>query len=247
MREKISVVMAACSGMPYIQDQVSSILAQLDADDELIVSVDPSRDDTLSFLEKTAVSDPRVRVFAGPGRGVVANFSHGLAQASNPIIFLSDQDDVWMDGKVQTVCQAMEDSDVQAVLHNCLVVDESLQGDGTTGFDLTPPRQGVASNWMKNSFRGCCMAFRKDLLKGRLPLSEKLPMHDQYLGMLAMETGKVVFLQQPYLLYRRHGSNASSMKPASLFTQLRWRLNLLRIWLGRNNGRVLLGPDEQEG
>lgn len=46
----ISVCMATYNGSLYLKQQVESILCQLTADDEIIISDDGSTDDTLSVL-----------------------------------------------------------------------------------------------------------------------------------------------------------------------------------------------------
>ena len=55
----ISVCMATYNGSRYLKQQVESILCQLAADDEIIVSDDGSTDDTLSILAD--FNDPRIK------------------------------------------------------------------------------------------------------------------------------------------------------------------------------------------
>ena len=37
-------------------------------------------------------------------------------------------------------------------------------------------------------------------------------MHDQWIGLIATRLGRVVFLEEPLLFYRRHGGNVSGGK-----------------------------------
>ena len=76
----ISVCMATYNGEKYVRQQVDSILCQLSAEDELIVSDDGSKDDTLAILK--SFSDPRVHIFINEGKhGFVGNFSNALSRA----------------------------------------------------------------------------------------------------------------------------------------------------------------------
>ncbi len=69
----ISVCMAAYNGARFIREQVDSILPQLGAEDELIVSDDGSTDGTLEIIESNA--DPRIVVSKGNGfRSPIYNF-----------------------------------------------------------------------------------------------------------------------------------------------------------------------------
>lgn len=63
----------------------------------------------------------------------------------------------------------------------------------------------------KNSYIGCCMAVRKEILKKVLPIPEKVWIHDQWIGLLAEQLGTVIFLEEPLLLYRRHGENVTEL------------------------------------
>ena len=45
--------------------------------------------------------DKRIKIFDGPGKGVISNFENAIQHTQNDIIFLCDQDDVWSSGKVK--------------------------------------------------------------------------------------------------------------------------------------------------
>ncbi len=51
---KISVCMATCNGEKYIRLQLESILSQLSASDEIIISDDSSKDNTISIINPSA-------------------------------------------------------------------------------------------------------------------------------------------------------------------------------------------------
>jgi len=75
------------------------------------------------------------------------------------------------------------------------------------------------------------MAIRRSLLRAALPFPPGIPMHDQWLGLLAELTGKVVFLDEVLMLYRRHSENMSDIRPSSPIQMLIWRVTLVReLW-----------------
>ena len=102
-KKRVSVAMAAYNGLPYIREQVTSILKNLTAEDELVISDDGSTDKTPEFLAEIAKEDARVRVVQGPGSGIKKNFENALKHCRGNYIFLADQDDIWADDKVETV------------------------------------------------------------------------------------------------------------------------------------------------
>ena len=226
-RMRRSVAMAAYNGGAYIRQQLTSVLAQLDPDDEIIVSDDGSTDDTRAIVEALSAEDSRIRLTDGPKQGLIRNFEHALSLCSGEIVFLCDQDDVWRPGKVAACTAALEAPGVWLVLHDAHVVDGELNPLHDSFFEWRGVRGGALRNLMKNSFIGCCMAFRRELLRVALPFPDGIPMHDQWLGMLALKHGKVVLLRQPLLDYRRHGGNVSADRHGSFGSMMR---NRYRLW-----------------
>ena len=222
-----SVAMATYNGGAYIREQLDSVRAQLAPDDEIIVSDDGSTDDTRAIVETLAAEDPRIRLTDGPKQGLIRNFEHALSLCTGEIVFLCDQDDVWLPGKAEACTAALTQPGVWLVLHDAHITD----GEGVrlhdSFFAWRGVRGGVVPNYLKNSFIGCCMAFRRELLDAALPFPEGIPMHDQWLGMLAMKRGKVVFLREPLLDYRRHGGNASADRHGTVSSMIR---NRYRLW-----------------
>ena len=105
----VSVAMAAYNGAPFIGNQIESILSQLKEGDELIISLDPSSDNTEEIIRAFAKRDRRIKWLRGEGKGLVNNFGNAIRHCSNDIIFLSDQDDLWKKGKVDIVLSYFED------------------------------------------------------------------------------------------------------------------------------------------
>lgn len=98
----ISVCIATYNGEKYLKEQLDSIIPQLTAQDELIISDDGSKDTTMEIIKRYAANDSRIKVYKGPGKGVIANFEFAINQTQGEFIFLADQDDVWLPEKVQT-------------------------------------------------------------------------------------------------------------------------------------------------
>lgn len=203
---RISVCMATFNGEKFVEKQLSSILSQLGQHDEVIISDDGSVDDTLVIINKFA--DSRIKVFLNKKRyGPVGNFENALRHASGELIFLSDQDDVWLSGKVSTVSSLLKNNDL--VLTNCKVVDEFGNLLSNSFFDSRNSKKGFWINLYRNSYIGCCMAFRRDILSYVLPFPHFIHMHDWWIGLLVEAKGNIAFCQDPMIMYVRHGGNAS--------------------------------------
>jgi glycosyltransferase involved in cell wall biosynthesis len=239
----ISVCIATYNGEKYIKEQLDSVLCQLGKNDEVVISDDGSTDNTLSIIQK--LNDPRIKVYphqqeqnnySGTLRTcfmVGRNAAHALKQASGDIIFLADQDDVWLENKVAACVHHLEKYDL--VLSDCIITDENLTMLYPSHFEVFGyPKINVCQNLYKTKFLGCCLAFNRALLNRVLPFPAEPIMHDVWIGLLACRYGKIKIEKTPYVLYRRHTGNASisvEEKKTSLGFKLIYRSLLLAAFI----------------
>ncbi|MBR1778909.1 MAG: glycosyltransferase family 2 protein [Clostridia bacterium] len=225
---KVSVAIAIFNGGEYLNEQLDSILVQLDKCDEIIASIDASSDDSLEILQEYAKKDNRVKVIEGANAGAIKNFEKAILNCTGDYIFLSDQDDIWLAGKVSKVKDCLKNEDIDLVLHDAKVADENLKVTCESFFRLKGSKPGILRNILKNSYMGCCMAFKGSLKGEILPFPSDIPMHDQWIGLIAEKYGKVKFLDEALVIYRRHRGNISSLERADFRTMLRWRYNIIK-------------------
>lgn len=228
---KISVALAAYNGEKYIAGQINSILPQLGENDEIIVSDDNPCGKTKSAVE--AVNDSRVLYIEGEGKGVIRNFENALKHCTGDIIFLCDQDDIWLSDKVETVLAEFEKG-AELVLHDAKVTDADLNVTEQSYFALHGSNASYFKNLLRNSFVGCCMAFTKEVASECMPFPQGIPMHDWWIALLSIKKGrKTVLLDKPLILWRRHGDNVTGGK-TSAKQKIQWRLKMIsNLCLGK--------------
>lgn len=224
---KITVCLASYNGQNFIKEQLESILSQLKATDELIVSDDISSDSTLDIVR--SFEDDRIKILSGiKFASPIGNFENALKHATGDVIFLSDQDDVWLPNKVSVMISYF--SQYEVVVSNCSIVDKDLNVIKGKFFLSGANRKGFFNNLYDNHYLGCCMAFKKEVLDIVLPFPKKIAMHDIWIGLCAEAFYRSVFVDDVLLLYRRHGKNASPTSEksrASLFAKLWHRIYFL--------------------
>ncbi len=226
---RISVALAYYNGGKYIEKQVYSILGQLGDEDELIISIDDASDGSMELLDRMADQDRRVHLLTGPGKGVVRNFEHAIAACRGDIIFLSDQDDIWKKNKVDQVMKAFRENDVDVILHNAELMDgDEVIQCGATMFDYRGSRTGLFKNFVKNSYVGCCMAFRSQIKDVILPIPEEMYMHDYWIGTAGEKMGGSGLLKECLIQYRRHEDNVTDLTHGSLSFMIGKRLSMLK-------------------
>ena len=225
--------MATYNGADYLRPQIDSILSQLSDDDELIISDDSSTDATVKITQE--IGDKRIRLLEGNTfSSPIFNFEYALQQASGELIFLADQDDIWLPEKVKTMTGALTDCDL--AVSDCAMIDESGSVVQPSFYAMRRPGPGFWKNFHKNSYLGCCMAFRAQVLDWALPFPKNVPMHDIWLGQVAEMFGKTKFCPEVLVHYRRHGLNVSpelDQSPFSLFQKIRFRFILIYRLLQR--------------
>ncbi len=237
----VSIVMATYNGKPYLAEQLSSVLAEMLPDDELIIVDDASQDGTPELLD--SMRTPAIRVVRNlTNVGVFATFERGLLLSSKEIIFLCDQDDIWLSGKRAAFVAAFKrDSRTLVVVSDAQIIDAS--GSVTeSSFMATRGgfRGGILSTLVRNRYLGCSMALRRELLFAAIPIPRSVPMHDMWLGALGSILGSVHYISAPLMQYRRHGGNVSPSRRQGWTRMLRWRLALFLALAGRL-GKLTLG------
>jgi GT2 family glycosyltransferase len=215
--QKVSACMAAYNGGHYVESQLRSILAQLKPNDEVVIVDDGSTDDTLERVAQ--IGDARVRVFKHHKNcGVTATFEDALRSASGNILFLCDDDDLWAPTKVERFLEVFGSGpEVGIVQSRVRMIDENDQAIPDSRINRHGRfSAGFWRNLFMNHYQGSAMALRASLLGHVLPFpARKAFLHDAWIGTRNdLIGGKLVFIDEDLLFYRRHGNNASRIKPS---------------------------------
>lgn len=232
---KVSVCLATYNGQRFIVEQIESILLQLSHDDELIIcddcSLDATRDEVISISNR----DPRVCLFVQKSNvGHVRNFEKTITHASGDIIFLSDQDDIWMPGKYREMVDCLVNNpDVQLVHHALSTID----ADGVLMKELLNPLQEGRQPRFRYTFRqiikgqifGCAVAFRRSLLNVVLPFPSSAYAHDHWLAVASGISGSVYFINKPLVSYRQHSANVTPKNKLPWRRIIYLRLRMLQM------------------
>jgi len=226
----ISVCIATYNGSEYILDQIKSILDQLSLNDEIIISDDSSTDNTIVKIR--SINDNRIRIIENQVfRNPVYNFENALKHSKGEYIFLSDQDDIWIEEKLSTMLQQL-DLGFDLVLSDCKIVNDNFDVLQSSYFKFNGSKKGLMKNLIKNSYMGCCMAFNRKVLNACLPFPPNLPMHDSFIGLIAELRFRVKFISIPLILHRKHSKNTSKTSVGkssySLWRKFKIRMNLLK-------------------
>lgn len=210
---RVSVCMAMYNGSSFVNEQVYSILDQLRPCDELIICDDASIDDSVSIV--TSIPDVRINVLVNPvNLGHIKTFERAINHSTGDIIFISDQDDVWLPGRLQHMI---------SILDNCLLCITSFRVSGLQvnydhpilryhpcrDMNKTPLRNLVQMFLGKRSYFGCAMAFRRQLVKYILPFPSFVENYDLWIATVALLLRSCAHSSMQTLIHRIHSANFS--------------------------------------
>ena len=222
----VSVAMATYNGERYIKEQIESILKNLKENDELVISDDGSTDKTIDIIN--SFNDSRIKLVSGPRKGIKQNFNNAIINTNGEYIFLSDQDDIWIDNKVEIVLNELSKRDYILIQHDAIVVDENDNILYDSFAEHRKVKTGIIKNLIKNSYHGCCIAFKKSLIKEITPIPNDIYLHDQWIGMIAEVNGKTKFISNKLIKYRRYDGNNSSFTHLPFRKQLKNRIEYIK-------------------
>lgn len=209
---EVAILMSTYNGEQYLEEQIESILNQTYRECTLYIRDDGSKDHTADIIRKYAKNNQNIVFLNNKYRrnvGVFNSFMELLQKVDARYYFFCDQDDVWCKNKVEISLSLLKENEPGPV---CVFTDAEIVNK-----DLQPIRKMYAGNvWtdffqlaFANCVTGCTMAFNDDL-KGLIDFKHGLNniyMHDWWLALLASHFGRLVYLNQPTLLYRQHGNN----------------------------------------
>lgn len=220
----VYILLATYNGLRYLAEQVESIQAQTCTDWRLLIRDDGSSDGTLEKLRTLARKEPRITLLEDSrGRLYPAqSFSALMEEAGKSearTFAFCDQDDIWLPKKLERELNLLKRAESEwgekmpFLVHTdaCVVNEQGrllhksfLRYQNLRHEDKNP----LPILLVQNFVTGCTTLFNRPLLELATPAPPQSPIHDWWLALCAAATGKLLFLPEATLLYRKHSQNA---------------------------------------
>ena len=229
---RVSVCMATYRGAQFVAEQIESILDQLGPHDELVVVDDASPDSTPDVV--AGFADPRIRLFREVhNRGYVRTFESALERARGKYLFLSDQDDVWLPGRLDAMVAALQHAAFVSTSVAVLGDPDPQPRFRLRAHDSTRYAANIAAVMVGvRPYHGCAMAFRRDVFLAAVPFPPWLrESHDLWLALVANCLHENLHLEQATVARRLHGDNQTPLGWRRLDVILRARAMMARSLL----------------
>ncbi len=203
----VSIALCTYNGEQYLHEQLESLLGQTYKNIEVIIVDDCSTDSTVAICKAYAAKDSRISIEANESNlGFNKNFEKCIRKCGGDYIAVSDQDDIWLSNKIETMLSQWKP-------------DILLMHHASKSFEKHPlPPLTISKKYLPsgctdvkfllgmNHVQGCTVLFHKSLLSYIFPFPEIY--YDWWLGLSALINGKIYYLNENLIYHRRHDSSA---------------------------------------
>lgn len=215
----VGVALCTYNGARFLEVQLTSILDQSAPVDAIVIADDASRDDSVAIARRIAAVAPTPFVVLEGSQplGVTANFERAVAAVDQDLIALSDQDDRWHPGRIESLRKRFSDDSELILIHtDADLVDADGDPLGRTLFESLEVRphefaeeeegRAFEAFLRRNLATGATVVFRRSLLAAARPFPAEW-VHDEWLSVIAAALGRVDVVREATIDYRQHGSN----------------------------------------
>ncbi len=240
---KISVAMTTYNGEDFIVPQMDSIRCQTMAPDEVIIVDDCSNDRTIELVEdyinRYNLYNWKI-ILNTENIGWRKNFRKALFSTTGDIIFLADQDDIWLDTKVEeTISQFIIQKNAEVIVTNYSVLYDGryetirVKNVNDDSGSLEHIKFTYKSIYVLRP--GCTFALRKNILDMMRKYDDDTHAHDCIIWNLAVLRDSLYLFNRKLIYFRRHTASAST--PDSVLNKAR---RIKEIKLAEDLTRFLL-------
>lgn len=229
----LSVCMATYNGENFIAEQISSILLQLKSDDELIIVDDCSKDNTVQIIRN--FNNNKIKIYQNEKNcGEIFTFSRAISLAKNDIIFLSDQDDIWIKGRVELMKKKLLDTGALVIFSNFDIMNMAGKIEPFShplkSKDSSRHFNNICGIFLgKRHYYGCTMAFQRKIINLILPIPSFVKSHDLWIAMAGNLLGSIEHIDEKTLIRRIHGNNVTNTN-RKLLTKI-WSRRKYSLWI----------------
>ncbi|RKY06953.1 MAG: glycosyltransferase family 2 protein, partial [Planctomycetota bacterium] len=219
MTAQIDILLATYNSADFLAQTMDSVLQQDSTDWRLLISDGGSTDATLEIVDQYAKQQPE-KIILIPSESPLSareNFSALLDKSSSDYVMFCDHDDIWLPGKISKTQAAMQQAQQQygpqtplLVFTDSKVADQNcniLSNSNLSYQNLNPERLNLNQLLLQNVPSGCTMMINRALVDLSRPIPPQAAMHDHWVSLVAAAFGKIIFLDEPTLLYRQHDDN----------------------------------------
>lgn len=215
----VDILLSTYNGELYLHEQINSILVQTFTSWTLLIRDDGSTDNTRKIISDYCLKNPGKIIEIIDNRGNVGaslSFSFLLEQSKSEYIMFCDQDDVWLQDKVEITLNEIlllkdrNENIPLMVFTDLCVTNDNLDLLHDSFMEKQKLFPDVVNDIHKilalNVVAGCTIMINKAAKKVVFPFP-KFIVHDHWMAVNIVYFGRCKYLDKITILYRQHGLN----------------------------------------
>ncbi len=215
--KKIDILMATYNGEKYLAEQLDSIINQTYTEWNLLIRDDNSSDRTLEILEKYKKLDGRIKILRDTkgNLGIVRNFEELLKNSEEELIMFSDQDDIWIENKLEIYSKTIEKLNYKGFLihSDAILLDKNKTNVLKQSFiSKKALKKGINNVFFNYFVQGATILISNEIKNFILPFPQEVYLHDRYIHLMSELFFERVFINQALIYYRQHDNNQIGAK-----------------------------------
>lgn len=219
---KISVALCTYNGEKFLNKQLDSILNQSIKVDEIIVCDDISSDNTLTILKDYKEKYPDLFSIHINSQNLKSNknFEKAIQLCTGDYIFLSDQDDLWRNDKVEKTLDVFKNNPTaEGVFSNATLIDdednivfEDISLWDSVYFFESKIKKPIDLHKLLilkgNYLTGATLCIKKEVKEFCFPFQtlDKVFLHDEWFAYILSERNTLFYSTENLISYRLHSN-----------------------------------------
>lgn len=243
-----SIIIATYNGSKFIKEQLESIYKSIEYTNslyefEVVILDDYSTDNTCSILNSLRDIYHFKLFFNNRNLGHNGSFEKAINLSKGEILILSDQDDIWPVDRLQLMLSCLEKRKAAGIIGSFTAFRDSLIIKNKNIINVNTNYQESIFDVFINQiisaktkpYYGCCMAFKRNVLKIAMPFPKVVTEHDKWLALCISSTNNgLIRLPTPVTYRRLHENNITKTDRIfiyKLLTRLEIVIYILTIFL----------------
>ena len=229
----VDILMCTYNGEDFIELQIESILDQTHTDFRLIIVDDTSNDRTVEIIKKMILKDKRIELHQNEKNlGYFNNFVNGLDFVKSDYLFFSDQDDIWVENKVeiQLADLMLSDDNVLMNFSNSYLLYDKTQSQ--TNYVPNRDSSKIKSYYsspielaLRNFVSGHTILMRSNQIPSiKKSLSKMTDTQNVYfdyiLTLVLLDLGRIKYINASFVYFRQHLNSTSTKMRMNYFKHI---------------------------
>ena len=215
--KKIDILMATYNGEKYLGEQLDSIINQTYHNWNLLIRDDNSTDKTLEIIQNYHKKDKRIKILKDNkgNLGIVRNFEELLKSSESEFIMFSDQDDIWVENKLDMYLKMIEKIKNKGfMIHSDAILFDKNKSNilKDTFISKKAINRGLENVFFNYFVQGATILISKEIKNFILPFPKEVYLHDRYIHLISELFFERIFVNKALIYYRQHRDNQIGAK-----------------------------------